>query len=63
MSLTRYPPGLLKALQVMDAGGIRPSTVTAGTSHLWLADPEPMTEVDRERRAPLGLRIDVLAEL
>lgn len=64
VSLTRYPPGLLRALRAMSGEGVRPATVSDGTAHLWLVDPvEGRATGGRDRRSPLGLRIDVLAEL
>lgn len=57
--LTRYPPGLLNALKHL-RGGPAPTANTDGLAHLWLVDP---VTVDEPARAPLDLRIDVLAEL
>lgn len=64
VTLTRYPPGLIKALEAMEGHELRPAAVTGGTAHLWLADPSGPVPADAEApRAPLGLRIDALAEL
>jgi heat shock protein HtpX len=64
VTLTRYPPGLIKALESMRGQDVRPAAVTPGTSHLWLADPTAPATADAEaQRAPLDLRIDALAEL
>ncbi len=62
--LTRYPPGLLSALRAMGRGEVAAKVNTAGISHLWLVDPQGRDAESREGvRAPLDLRIDVLAEL
>lgn len=62
--LTRYPPGLLSALRRMGEGEVTPKTTTDGLAHLWLVDPRPVASGTAEAlRAPLDLRIDVLAEL
>jgi heat shock protein HtpX len=64
VSLTRYPPGLLRALRSMSGADLRPAAVTDGTAHLWLADPnDGRAPAGHEHRAPMSLRIDVLAEL
>ncbi len=63
VSLTRYPPGLMKALQVIDGGPVRPAFAADGTAHLWLVDPTKADAPADERRAPVRLRIDALAEL
>ncbi|MEM7271708.1 MAG: hypothetical protein AAF547_01395 [Actinomycetota bacterium] len=62
VSLTRYPPGLLGALSKIAAGSARPGADAAGLAHLWLVDPRPAAE-GQSSRAPLDLRIDILAEL
>ncbi len=64
VGLTRYPPGLIKALERLQGRDLSPAAGTAGTAHLWLADPQGgTTSTGDDRRAPLGLRIDALAEL
>ncbi|MEM9561172.1 MAG: hypothetical protein AAGA93_01055 [Actinomycetota bacterium] len=64
VGLTRYPPGLIKALGRLQGRDLAPAAGTAGTAHLWLADPQAgATSNGDDRRAPLGLRIDALAEL
>jgi heat shock protein HtpX len=63
VSLTRYPPGLFGALKLIGEGEIMPKSYTPGTGHLWLIDPERSTAEVGGSRAPLDLRIDVLAEL
>jgi heat shock protein HtpX len=62
VDITRYPPGLLSAYRVMSEGEMRPNSATEGIGHLWLVDPAAGQSVDG-RRAPLDLRINVLAEL
>lgn len=64
VTLTRYPPGLLGALAAIRRGEPTPGAYSEGLAHLWVADPsaEGAGGVDAAR-SPLGLRIDVLAEL
>ena len=66
--LTRYPPGLHAALAKIGEGDAKPMSSTPGQAHLWLVDPSAesaavLSAEDEVHRAPLGLRIDVLAEL
>lgn len=62
--LTRYPPGLLSALKTMGRGDVSPKANSVGLGHLWLVDPAAReAEAADGVRAPLDLRIDVLAEL
>lgn len=64
VSLTRYPPGLLGALAAIRRGEVKPAAYSRGLAHLWIADPSVETkDAAVSVRAPLGLRIDVLAEL
>lgn len=64
VTLTRYPPGLIQALQSLEGQEVQPRCATAGTAPLWLVDPAPQTApAGEEARAPLSLRIDALAEL
>lgn len=64
VSLTRYPPGLLGALAAIRRGEVKPAAYSDGQSHLWIADPSvEANDAEHTVRAPLGLRIDVLAEL
>ena len=64
VTLTRYPPGLIKALESMQGHELRPRVASAGTDHLWLADPSgDERQAEDPQRAPLSLRIDALAEL
>lgn len=64
VALTRYPPGLLQALEAIQGHETKPGAATGGTAHLWLVDPVPTVLADgTELRAPLSLRIDALAEL
>jgi heat shock protein HtpX len=39
MSFTRYPPGLISALEKMEAKGTAVRGVSRSTAHLWFADP------------------------
>ncbi|MGB5760752.1 MAG: hypothetical protein WBM50_27810 [Acidimicrobiales bacterium] len=61
--LTRYPPGLLSALKTMGEGDVTPAANSQGLAHLWLVDPRSAQSAVEPTRAPLDLRIDVLAEL
>lgn len=62
VSLTRYPPGLFGALKVIGEGDNTPKSYSKGLAHLWLIDPSQGAENPGSERAPLDLRIDVLAE-
>ena len=59
VSFTRYPPGLISALEKMAAKGTAVRGATRATAHLWFADPggttEPLTS--------LKDRIEALREL
>lgn len=64
VTLTRYPPGLIQALESLQGQELAPRCATDGTAPLWLVDPAPERSVaGEETRAPLSLRIDALAEL
>ena len=41
ISFTRYPPGLVGALEKMEANGTGVRGVSRATAHLWFADPGP----------------------
>lgn len=60
--LTRYPPGLCSALQVMALRGTTVPGVPRRAAHLWLAEPSAGAELPGYRR-PLRERIDALSEL
>lgn len=70
--ITRYPPGLLSALEKMQADCTVTHSATAATAHLWMA--EPLAGVGDAGRLgrfhqsfsthpPIGDRIDILREL
>ena len=72
VALTRYPPGLLAALEACRDVGTVVRTGTRSTAHLWLADPiatderaGALAERNRPFVAPRSLdeRIDILREL
>jgi heat shock protein HtpX len=65
VALTRYPPGLHRALRRIDEGDVVPAAASVGNSHLWLVDPGRGVDTadGGDARAPLSLRIDALAEL
>ncbi|MGH9104951.1 MAG: hypothetical protein ACRDZX_03780, partial [Acidimicrobiales bacterium] len=58
-NFTRYPPGLVGALEKMEAKGTHVRGASRATAHLWLADPgggaEPLTSMKD--------RIEALREL
>ena len=65
VALTRYPPGLLSALDLVRAGTAVVAQASLATDHVWLI---PRAAVDSGgdvviATAPLDLRIDVLSEL
>jgi heat shock protein HtpX len=60
VGITRYPPALRSALAAMQERGTVVTGVTWGTAHLWMCDP---TAGVVGLHQPVGLRLDVLAEL
>jgi heat shock protein HtpX len=70
-SLTRYPPGMVAALEKMRDGGTIVSSASPATAHLWLASPLPPPTGERrawlvhlfETHPPLEERIEALREL
>ncbi|MEM7340441.1 MAG: hypothetical protein AAF467_17410 [Actinomycetota bacterium] len=65
VSLTRYPPGLLAALDAIRAGTPATAVNSEATDHLWLVPPGTADHVASAivPGAPLELRMDVLGEL
>lgn len=65
VGLTKYPPGLISALAVMDERGTRVAGATPASAPLWVADPSAGAgPADAAEPAePLALRIAVLQEL
>jgi len=61
VSITRYPPGLLAALERMELLGTSVSSATWGTAALWMCNPSPLA--DNSLHCSVGLRTGVLAEL
>lgn len=67
--LTRYPPGLVRALDRIRGDETSPASYSRALDGLWLVDPNHRvsetgsTAVVDGHRAPLELRIDVLSEL
>lgn len=71
--LTRYPPGLLGALDVLARGSTATPAATAATAHLWLAQPltglddhdDPFGSIHRpfDTYPPLEERIALVREL
>ncbi|MDA8062526.1 MAG: hypothetical protein M0T80_08890 [Actinomycetota bacterium] len=60
--LTRYPPGLVSALQTLEELGTVVDGVPRRAAHLWLAEPSRTAGLPGYRR-PLRERIDALSEL
>ncbi len=58
MSFTRYPPGLISALEKMEAKGTTVKGVSRAAAHLWFADPGT-----RPSQTSLADRIAALREL
>lgn len=68
VAVTRYPPGLLSALEKVRAKGATPAVVAVATAHLWLADPLPSVPLRWpswffDGHLPLEGRIEALREL
>lgn len=66
--LTRYPPGLIGALEQMTGVSTVTPAATAATAHLWFARPLDAPEIGQTGRAhtqhpPLDERIALLREL
>jgi len=59
VSFTRYPPGLIGALEKMEAKGTEVRGGSRGTAQLWFADPGDT----REPQTSLKDRIEALREL
>lgn len=70
VSLTRYPPGLVAALEKMETTSTLIRSSSPATAHLWLNPPAPAPEAGRlrwlsrlyETHPPLKERIDALRE-
>ena len=64
VALTRYPPGLLRALTKARSGDHRVNGVDPALDELWLINPtDNAVQHSRAIRSALDLRIDVLTEL
>ena len=67
VDLTRYPPGVARALRAMDRIGTRVEDVAPVTAHLWLAPVVAPSAIDESVATtalqPLELRIAVMDEL
>lgn len=63
VTLTRYPPGLLAALERIEATGTVVAQAPAATAHLWIAEPLAGPTSDDRPEASLDHRIAVLREL
>ncbi len=71
VELTRYPSGLRKALEKLDADSTQVSRTSHATSHLWIETPDDHQDNHRGRRfndmfdthPPLAERINLLREM
>jgi heat shock protein HtpX len=64
VEMTRYPPGLISALEALRASSTVPAATKASTRHLWLAEPvAPGAERPSGTHAPLVDRIALLREM
>lgn len=66
VGVTRYPPGLHRALQVIGRASAPPASLTAATAPLWIHDPSPAPapgSAGPGLHPPLDQRIEVLGEL
>lgn len=72
IEMTRYPPGLISALEKLQADPTVVGTATRATEHLWIESPIPMKEADGKMsrlnrlwntHPPLEERIAALREL
>lgn len=59
VALTRYPPGLLAALEEIEKVGTSVASAQPSTAHLWLADPG-VAVPGMPERSSLELRIEAL---
>ena len=71
VSLTRYPPAMITALEKLEGSGTVVASGSPATAHLWLGTPQPATRPLRaawlgrlfETHPPLDERIEALREL
>jgi heat shock protein HtpX len=71
VAITRYPPGLVAALEKLEVGGTIVRRATPATAHLWLDCPLPPPPSSRmdwlsqlyETHPPIDERIEALREL
>lgn len=72
VEMTRYPPGLISALQKLQASSTEVRTANKATAHLWIGDPSPHRDDSKkaskwthlfDTHPPLQQRIDVLSEM
>ncbi len=63
VSITRYPPAMIKVLEKVASGSTVVASASPATAHLWIADPLGAGSETVYDRAPLGQRIDFLREL
>lgn len=63
VALTRYPPGLLTALDAVRSGSAVVEDVSSSLDHVWIVPPRSVTKAAGPGDTSLDLRIDVLGEL
>ncbi|MEL7157998.1 MAG: hypothetical protein AAFN30_15575 [Actinomycetota bacterium] len=63
VALTRYPPGLLTALDAVRSGSAAVEDVSPSLDHVWFVPPRSVSPTVTPGDSSLDLRIDVLGEL
>jgi len=63
VSLTRYPPGLISALEKLEADPTVVHSNSRATAHLWIESPFERPNRLFDTHPPLDERIKVLKEL
>jgi heat shock protein HtpX len=69
VEITRYPPGLVSALQTLEADATPLKAASPAVAHLWIHGPRPSGAFGQalarvyEAPPPVGQRIEVLEEL
>lgn len=62
LDFTRYPPGMIAALELMAELGTSVSAADDSVAHLWMAAPDEF-QVNNAAQVPLARRVALLAEL
>ena len=63
VEMTRYPPGLVSALETMGRASTAPRAVNPATSHLWIAEPDGAARPPAGTHQPLAERTALLREM